>query len=171
MPSVELVCVGQRDPVSLPALPFAVRAGPELVSDRGPRPLFQRDFDGLSGWMYHLGNPDCGTPGYGAAFFAFDLLSRRSQDHGATGLLEFAPGVALAVRALVAWLLAASPEGRVMFTTDWQFGPADACWFPPVSEAEFWAEHDAGRLRLNSLYPICLAAESQSAPDTSRKPC
>ena len=55
-------------------------------------------------------------------------------------------------------LLAASPEGRLLFTSDWQFGPESEGRYPSVTLTEFWRLHDEKTLRLNAAYPIMRAA-------------
>jgi hypothetical protein len=152
MPSIEIVCVGQAEPLEFGPLSFALIADSRLVSHRRPKPLFQSDFDQLTGCMYHLGNPDLRSGSRRRPFFAYDLLSETSQDSAI--FFEFAgehrPD---AVRVLSA-LLAASPEGRLLFTTDWQFGPENSERYPPVTLQGFWRLHDERRLRLNAAYPI-----------------
>jgi hypothetical protein len=58
VPSIEIICIDQVDPIDFNDLPFAVESGAEIKSHRIPRPLFARDFAGLKGCIYHLGNPD-----------------------------------------------------------------------------------------------------------------
>jgi len=165
LPSIELVCVGQVGRFELPDFPFALRAQPQLVSDRFPSPLFQVDFDRLQGWIYHLGNPQCKLPDYNGLFFAYDLLSRKNQDSSEWDCrLEFAPEFMPGIRDLLRILLTVSPEGLVLFTTDWQFGPEQAERFRAVPEEEFWRLHDSGKLRLNSLYPIRCESEPPLHP-------
>jgi len=47
-----------------------------------------------------------------------------------------------------------SPEGRLLFTTDRQFGPRRARRFAPLGLDEFWRLHDRRALRLNAAYPL-----------------
>jgi hypothetical protein len=109
--------------------------------------------------MYHLGSPFCSEPGYGGPFYAYELLSRRSQDGEAGGVLEFAPEFQPAVELLLDLLLGFSPEGLLLFTSDWQFGPEVAMRSSPLGAGEFWRRHAAGRLRVNTLYPVVRIAE------------
>lgn len=154
MPSIELVCVGQHEPNAFPDLPFAVRAGTELVSDRSPTPLFQHDFDQFRGCIYHLASPFCAAPGYTGAWFAYELLSERCRNPIPARFLEFAPESVAPLAHLLRLLLAASPVGLVIFTTDWQAGPHPARRYRQITERTFWQRHASRRLHLNALYPI-----------------
>ena len=154
MPSIEIVSVGQSVPPVLPPLPFAVRHGPELRSHRSPSPLFESDFAGVVGWMYHLGNPRCDEATGQGPFFAWDLLSSRAQADNDCCLLEFTPVVVPGVRRLLEIGSELSPRRHLLFTTDWQFGPQRPLRVAPLAMREFWALHDTGGLRMNALYPI-----------------
>jgi len=155
MPSIEIICVGQLDPVDFEDLPFAVESGTELKSHRIPKPLFRRDFGALTGCIYHLGNPDLKTQRTGRIFFAYDLLSDHSRSASRPRFLEFRPDVMPAVHGLLGSLIESSPVRRLLFTSDWQFGPGRPYRSPIVTLDEFWALHNSQRLRLNAAYPVC----------------
>ncbi len=154
MPSIELICVDQHEGLILPKLAFAVRSEPVLQSHRSPSPLFQSDFDQVRGYIYHLGNPNCDKLEYEGPFFAYELLSERCQGSSQSRFMEFAPEFVLGVRELIGLLLKVSPIGRVIFTTDWQFGPSSAKRYSETTEKSFWASHTNQKLRMNALYPI-----------------
>ena len=150
MPTIEIVCVGQAEPSTFDGLPFAVRAERQLVSHRA---LFQPDFDALQGCIYHLGNPAFrGRESEG--FFAYELVWKTLPEYGAVGPLRFNNEYVPHVRVIIEELLTASPVGRVIFSSDWQFGPDEVRRFSPVSEERFWQMHDAGGLRFNALYEV-----------------
>lgn len=153
MPSIELICIEQHEPLQLPTFPFAIRAEPQLLSHRMPS-FFQRDFDQLRGCIYHLGNPRCDEPGYGGFYFAYELLSERCRYPIPNRFLEFAPEFLPAIFDLVSLLLAASPARLVVFTTDWQCGPASPRRYRSITERTFWQRHANKRLRVNALYAI-----------------
>lgn len=153
MPSIELICVGQREPTQLPAFPFAIRAEPQLISHRLPS-IFQTDFDQLRGCIYHLGSPFCDAAGYEGAFFAYELLSKRCRDSNVHRFLEFAPEFLPGIFDLLGILLAASPARLVIFTTDWQCGPKSARRYRQITERTFWQRHKNRKLRLNALYSV-----------------
>ena len=157
MPSIEIVCIGQAHPVELGALSFAVVSGSQLVSHRSPHPRFQSDFDRLKGCIYHLGNPYLRTEPEHGPFFAYELLSESSR-HGKPSFLEFAADHRADVRTVLSVLLAASPAGQLLFTSDWQFGPAGSRHLAAVTLEEFWQLHEARALLLNAAYPITRAA-------------
>jgi hypothetical protein len=154
MPSIEIICIGQLDPVDSDGLPFAVESGRELRSHRAPRPLFQRDFAAIEGCIYHLGNPDLKTQKAGRAFFAYDLLSDRSRSASRSRYLEFRADFVPAMHDLLQSLIEASPEGRLLFTSDWQCGPRRTHRSIVVTLDEFWRLHDGRKLRLNAANPI-----------------
>ena len=54
MPSIEIVCIGQEEPVVFEEMPFQVYAESKIVSHRTPSPLFQAEFDAVAGCIYHL---------------------------------------------------------------------------------------------------------------------
>jgi len=153
VPSIEIICVGQLAPGDFGHLPFAVRSGTELKSHRSPKPLFQEDFAGLKGCIYHLGDPALKTRNTGG-FVAFDLLSDRSRYADPPAILEFRAKRVPPMHELLESLMEASPVRRLLFTSDWQFGPELPYRSPPVTLAEFWSRHDSCSLRLNGAYPI-----------------
>lgn len=136
MPTIELISIGCP---KIPELPrydsFAYTAETELRSHGA---LFQSVFDTLTGVVVHLANKDMeghedgpwfagkimdwqggGTitpPPFGVGF---DEEIMEDQDDTA---LVFLPETLLDVRDLMQRLLAASPEKRILFSTDYQFG-------------------------------------------------
>jgi hypothetical protein len=52
-------------------------------------------------------------------------------------------------------LLDESPAGRLIFTSDYQFGPSMRRYKKPITLDRFWELHDAHHLRINALYHIC----------------
>ena len=148
MPSVEVICVGQPDPIDFADLPFAVAAESRLQSHRSPPSLFQRDFEQLQGCIYHLGSPHLKAPNAPGCFTAGGLLVEWWD------VIYFKRWYVPHVERLLRELLAASPEGRLVFTSDYQFGPPVRRYRRPLTLATFWKRHADKRLRTNSLYPI-----------------
>lgn len=156
MPSLEIICVGQEEPLDFSAMPFAVVAERRLISHRS-RPLFQKDFDQLTGCIYHLGNPRLKDPNASGAYFASDLLADFED------VMVFKPEYAPFVQQLTAKLLMASPAGRLIFTSDYQFGPHPEARFQEwQTPAEFWQLHDTQQLRMNALYQLHIAGTPKS---------
>ena len=149
MPSIEIVCIGQAEPLECSNYPFAVEASQELVSHRSPSPRFQSDFDSMSGVIYHLGNPDLSNSEQGA-FLAYDLLSDSSRDADPPANLEFATSFSSSVFELLEALLTASPKSELLFTSDWQFGPDHTLRPGSISLTELRQLHDSGALLLNA---------------------
>jgi hypothetical protein len=153
MPSIEIACIDLDVPVPPPSTSFAVVFERGLKSHRSPAPRFQSDFDALSGCLYHIG-----ASGDGGAFNAYALLSEASRAAEPPSFLEFDDTHLPSVQLLVNWLLNQSPSGRILFTSDWQFGP-DACVRSvPLSLASLWRLHDSRRLLLNGAYPVATSA-------------
>jgi hypothetical protein len=136
MPSIEIVCVGQIEVSDFSHLPFAVKGGMTLKSDRSPRPLFEEEFDALKGCIYHLGNPELKTREK-RIFFAADLLSDRSVHASRSTFLQFRPEFVPAVSELLASLIGSSPVNQMLFTSDYQFGPKRPLRSSPVTLSEF----------------------------------
>lgn len=155
MPSIEILAVGQVDPDALLAecaeLAFAVAVDPARQSHREPS-RFQADFDRLPGVLYHLGNADLKNPEASGHFFAYDLLSRGAKV--GDGPFRFARKYRGAVEELLEALLEQRGVARLLFSTDWQFGPPWTLREDEISLAGFWLRHNRGELRLNALYPI-----------------
>jgi len=137
----------------LPRVPFSVRSEPVVRSHREPS-RFQKDFGQLCGCIYHLGNPACDDPGYEGMYFAYELLSERCREAPTPRFLEFGPQYLPAIVDLLGLLLAGSPDRLVVFSTDWQFGPASSRRYGQISENAFWQRHCKRRLHLNALYHI-----------------
>ena len=154
MPSIEIAAIGLESPLAPPPMSFLVAYESGLKSHRWPS-RFLSDFDRTSGSLYHLGNP--GLSVSGGAFFASELLSPESRDADPSSFLEFSPTHVASVHALLEWLLRISPAGKLLFTSDWQFGPAGTRLFPPVSLEELWRMHDSRTLMLNAAYPVASA--------------
>ena len=142
MPSVEIVCVGQLEPIVFEKMPFRIDAENKLRSQRTPKPLFQADFDALNGCIYHLIKQSRG------ACTACDLLDVWWEE------LRFKPEYVPDIDHILNELLAASPEGKVLFTSDYQYGPDPRCYKRPLTLDKFWALHTGGKLWANSLYPL-----------------
>ena len=154
MPSLEIICIGQSEPLDFSDLPFVVKAERELKSHRSPCPLFQQDFDKLTGCIYHvLDNcqPGCGT--------CFELLIRDWHDecgnsNGRDENVEFRNEYANGMKRMIERLLEDSPIGQVLFTTDYQFGPEPAQRFGPMTFAAFKDLYNAGHVRMNAAYLV-----------------
>ena len=148
MPTIEIICVAQKEPLDFSSLPFAVRAENKLLSHRG---LFQSDFDKLQGCIYHLGNPDMrGNDDFG--FFAYELISDSPEE--TEDCLKFNDESVPHVKIMFRQLLAASPVSQITFSSDWQFGAEDVRRFEEIFEERFWEMHNDCELRSNAFYKI-----------------
>ncbi len=149
LPSVEIICIGQREPIEFLNLPLAIQGENRLESHRSPKPHFQSDLDQLQGCIYLLLNPRLRDPEAKGAYTAKDLLIEWWD------VVYFKPEFAPVVHRILQELLAASPEGRLLFTSDYQFGSYDPYRFRRnVTLETFWKRHDAKRLPINSSVQI-----------------
>ncbi len=148
MPSLEIICLEQETPSQFSDLPFALRSENTLIPHRG---LFWEDFKLHRGCIYHLGNPDMRfTDDYG--FFAGQLMDWNTENLSLKFLPEFVPPL----QTLLQTLIAASPVGKLIFTTDYQFGGSTMRYKRPLPLEKFWEKHDTEKLWLNALYPLVL---------------
>ena len=155
MPSIEIISVGQQSASRFRNVPFAVVSeGGALRSHRHPS-HFQQDFDLLQGYIYHLGCPHLRRKRTGA-FEAYELLSRKCREQGRMVFLEFGRDFVPSIKRLLSVLLSASPAGRVVFTSDYQFSPNRPKRIRRISLREFWVLHRKKQLRFNVLYTIIL---------------
>lgn len=151
MPSLEIICIGQTRARDFSFLPFHVEAERERLSHRGANSLFQSDFDALSGCIYHLGGSCLRFPSVRKrhAYTAADLCTEWWD------CIHFKPRYRLGVAILLDTLLNDSPEGRLLFTSDYQFGPTETRRFQrPLTPMSFWRRHDAGLLRTNAAFTL-----------------
>jgi hypothetical protein len=151
-PLLEIACLGLAEPAPMRASGLVVQAESGLRS-RSLAPRFQDEFDGLSGCLYRLGLPGEN----GGALSAYELLSPASREAFPPSALEFAPAHRAAMERLLEEMQAASPEHRLLFTSDWQYGPEWAHRFGPLTLAEFWSLHATRHLYLNTAYEIAPA--------------
>jgi hypothetical protein len=169
MPSIEIFCVGLTASEPLPETSFAVICDRSRQSHRGPTPRFQADFDRLEGVLYHLGNPELAADPDGP-FFAYDILSDASRGADPSSFLELAPAHVVSARRLLDCLFRSSPAKRLIFTSDWQFGPPWTRRFELLSLDEFWQLHDSRQLLLNSAYFIEASPAPVAANDREPSP-
>jgi hypothetical protein len=148
MPSIEIICIGQSQPTDFSKLPFAVVVETQLISHRGSSSLFQKDFDRVKGCIYHVGNPYLKTPDAPGPYFAGQLLERWWER------VEFKRQYVPPMNRFMKALLAASPEGRLLFTSDYQFGGRPRRFTKERSLDQFWDLHSAKKLHINALYAI-----------------
>ncbi len=147
MPSIEIICVAQIEPIYFTDLPFQIEVNKNLISHRSPAPLFQSDFDKLKGYIYHLLENEGIT--------AYELLEQGWYDAcGNSNILKFIDKVSPDVQSVLKTLLNCSPVKQLLFTSDYQFGPEIVKRFDPIPIAKFWKLHDTNKIILNSAYWI-----------------
>ena len=145
MPTIELISIGCSRVPDLPRYEsFAYIAETKLTSHRN---LFQSVFDSLSGVIVHLANKDFESEPEGL-WFAGRVMEWKDDN-----ALMFLPDSLLDVRDLMKRLLKVSPEKRIVFSTDYQFG-GKRREHGEISFAKFFDLHTRRQLRYNSLYFI-----------------
>lgn len=145
MPTIELVSIGCAKIPDLPKYPsFAYIAEKELISHRS---LFQNVFDSLTGVVVHLANKSF-EDDEGGAWFAGAIM-----DWDDDKALVFLPETRRDIEDLMKRLIFASPERRITFSTDYQFGGRrKKC--ETLTLHEFLRLHDKLLLRYNKLWHI-----------------
>ncbi len=145
MPTIELISIGCPKVPKLRQYPgFACIAETNLVTHRG---LFQSVFDSLTGVIVHLANKS--LEGREDGFWHAGAL----MDWNEGSALVFLPEPRRDVADLMQLLLRASPERRITFSTDYQFGGRKReCG--EVTLSEFFHLHDQHKLRYNKLWRV-----------------
>ena len=120
--------------------------GHGLSADRAGG-LFQTLFNEQHGVIFHLGNKEQekDPEGYWFAGGVMDWTEARTVFFPREARSEF--------QDLLIRLLRASPEGRVLFSTDYQFGGKRRV-FGEICLSSFLAMHDERKLKYNVLYYI-----------------
>lgn len=153
MPTIELISI---DCLAIPDLPcypsFTYQTETRLVSHCA---LFQSVFDTLSGVIVHLANKD--MEGEEGCWFAGQLMDWTSMGDelakSCETVLVFRTEARDDVKDLMQRLLAASPQHRITFSTDYQFG-GERRECGEVTLTQFFAFHDRRLFRYNSLFII-----------------
>jgi hypothetical protein len=105
-------------------------------------------FDSLSGIIIHLGNKELEEKKSGF-WFAGSLM-----DWNYGEALVFLPNSRQEVADLMLKLIMLSPQKRITFSSDYQFGSSrQECG--GVTLSQFLKLHDQKRLRYNSIWYIC----------------
>ena len=152
MPSIEIICIGQKSPSTFRALSFPILSGTRLKSHRYPS-LFQGDFSQLRGCIYHLGGPS--YKGRRGGFFeAYELLSPWCRTQKQIVILEFGRKYVPSVRRVLNSLLRKSLTGEIIFTSDYQFSSNRPRRFKRMSITRFWSLYRSRNIRFNALYKI-----------------
>ena len=158
MPSIEVICIDQEQPTTFAQLPFRVTAETTLVSHRKPHPLFQSDFDAAYGCIYHMCNPIGSSTAYYLLDMEAEFLGSTRELKGGSDVLQavvfFRLEYVAAIRQMLQNLLEDSPAGRLIFTSDYQFGPSVRRYKTSITLDRFWELHDSQYLRMNALYHI-----------------
>ncbi len=144
MPTIEIISI---DCPVIPELPkyssFAYIIESVLESHRG---LFQEVFDKLSGVIVHLGNKELehNKDGY---WFAGHLMDWEYD------AIVFNSDSRKDIIDLMEKLIKLSPQQRIIFSTDYQFGGTEQeCG--EVTISDFIRLHDEEKLRYNTLWYI-----------------
>jgi hypothetical protein len=159
MPSIELLSVNCRSEIQLPKYwTFAWCA--EVGTPVGHRGSFDGHLKDFKGFFVHLGNKDL-VPGKDKYWTGYELLDLSAVD--AERAKDVYPlhiclksEVASEVKDLANRLLQSSPDGKLLFLTDYQLAEGDDQSYPikPLTEAKFVAALVGSELEFNTLYEI-----------------
>lgn len=145
MPTIELISVGCPNIPELPRYDsFAYIAEAELRSHRN---LFQGVFDSLTGVIVHLANKH--MEGHEDECWFAGMIMDWHEDE----TLLFLPDTLLDVWDLMKHLLEASPQNRITFSTDYQFG-SERREYGEISLSQFFDLHARHELRYNHMWHI-----------------
>jgi hypothetical protein len=145
MPTVEIVSLGC---IRIPKIPryqtFGWRAEKVLKSHRN---LFQSLFDEQKGVIFHLGNKDMEKSPEGCWFAGkvMDWTEGKTVFFPRKTFTEF--------KDLLTRLIESSPEKRIIFATDYQFGGKRSIW-GELRVSTFLKLHKARKIKYNTLIYI-----------------
>jgi hypothetical protein len=139
-----------------------------LNSHRG---LFSDFLSKRQGTIIHIGNPDFKNDKEGG-FFAGNIINWEfvdqnleekqigvkvdEENHWANQdfLFQFKVYYKNEIEKLIDVSIKKSPENKIYFLTDYQFGPEKAEFKILTDVQEFWRKHDQNGLKWNTLYEI-----------------
>lgn len=142
MPSIEILCEKPKGSFNKESCPFAIDIDKNCISHRGSFSLFQKDFDSIKGILLHLRSSQTDIT-------AYDLINIGDDDY-----FNFKQAYKKSIFSLLEDLLNLSSTGKIIFTSDYQFGPSEPSYEEISGLGEFYKLHESEKLRLNSLYKI-----------------
>jgi len=165
MPSIELLSINCCNRVYLPEYEWFTWVS-ELGIPKGHRGSFDHYLRNFSGLFVHLGNRDLirGKDKYWAAYELIDLHAldeqRTYESHDVK--VHFKEEVIPEVIDLAERLIAASPERRLIFLTDYQLAESDGSDFPieQIQKERFFSALTGHHLCFNTLYEIVQTSET-----------
>jgi len=167
MPTIEIVSINSTD-LKLNQADFDVAIIEEnkLESHRG---LFYGFLSNQKGVIIHIGNPDFKEDKEGG-FFAGQIVDWSfeseeelfidsdtetvNQEEVPQQRFKFLDKYKPDVDRLLQASMKGSPNFKIYFLTDYQFGPTQETFEITKSIIEFWTVHDKKGLKLNALYTI-----------------
>jgi hypothetical protein len=167
MPTIEIASINATD-LSLNQTDFdvAIIEERQLQSHRG---LFYDVLQKKQGTIIHIGNPEFREEKDGA-FFADNLIDWEfeigseyilipnidTDDTTANQqfVFKFLEQFRIDIDKILRIALEKSPIKRVLFLTDYQFGPEKAQTEIIYTIGDFWIQHDTEGLRFNTLYEM-----------------
>lgn len=151
LPSIELICIGQKNPIDCSSYSFPVEPSKELISNRAHSSSFQSDFELLNGCMYRV-HEEKGRTAY--ELLKKDWHDEEGKDNGIDNDIKFIPEHDSSFVQLIKDLIQTSPVGEIVFTSDYQFGPEEYIRFEKLTISEFIIIYRNKGLRMNSSYRI-----------------
>ena len=146
--SLEILVSKTRDiSVSSRSLPFKVVLSQPPCSHRGSASLWQRDFARDGGTLVHIGDPTVSEER--GRFWAYEMLEEIECRR-----YRILPNYKRPFFLLIENLLGQSKAGKLLLTSDMQFGPQAFRYKRPLRVVAAEKIHDRYGLRLNSLMNI-----------------
>ena len=145
--------------------------------------LFNKELDGISGSIAHIGNKDQENENFEICFAnevivwddteieipQVDLAKNEELENWGQNqafYYDLKHELRDDLRNLFEHMLSLSPEQEILFFTRWQFGPETGEKLESMSFGEFWSQHACQHLRWNTLYRIKKqSVKKQSEPD------
>ena len=159
MPSIELLSVNCLSEIQLPKYrSFSWCA--EVGTPVGHRGSFDELLKNFNGFFVHLGNKDlvAGRDKYWTGYELLDLSAidaQRTKDSYPLRIC-FKSEVASEIKELATRLFQGSPDGRILFLTDYQLAEGDDQSYPvkQLTEGRFLTSLVGSELEFNTLYEI-----------------
>ena len=148
MPTIEIVSVNSTTlDLNQDDFDIAIIKENKLESHRG---LFYDFLLSQKGTIIHIGNPDLKTDKEGG-FFAGQIID---WEFDSETNFKFKKENKKDLKELLQIAMNKSPDHKIYFLTDYQFGPEKEGFKAVEGLTVFWEKHDIDGLALNTLYEI-----------------
>jgi len=148
MPTIEIISINSNGlDLNQDDYDVAIIEKNKLVSHRG---LFYDSLLKQQGTIIHIGNPDFKTD-KDTGFFAGKIIDWSFESDTK---FQFRKEYKEDIKRLLKTAIEKSPEHKIYFLTDYQFGPETKEFKKVENLTVFWTKHDKDGLKLNTLFEI-----------------